>query len=84
MIDPLKSHRSFVGMALSVAGIACALVAPFLTIGTTLALTGLILGGLGYYRGSQKEDGLGQVLALVAIVLCVISLFVSGLTGAPQ
>ena len=84
MSDALKSQRSFVGMALSVAGIACALVGPFLTIGISLELTGLILGGLGYYHGSQKEDGLGQVLALVALVLCVISLFVSGLTGAPQ
>jgi len=84
MSAALKSHRSFGGMALSVAGIACALVAPFLTIGISLGLTGLILGGLGYSRGSQKEDGLGQALALVAIVLCVISIFVSGLTGAPQ
>jgi hypothetical protein len=84
MSDPPRRHRSFLGMALSVAGIACALVAPFLTIGISLELTGLILGGLGYSRGSQKEDELGQVLALVAIVLCVIALFVSGLTGAPQ
>ena len=84
MIDPLKSHRSFVGMALSVAGIACALVGPFVTIGISLELTGLILGGLGYYFGLQKEDRLGQVVGIVAIVLCVISIFVSGLTGAPQ
>jgi hypothetical protein len=71
-------------MALSVAGIACALVGPFLTFGISLEFTGLILGGLGYYFVLKQEDRLGQALGLVALVLCVISVFVSGLTGAPQ
>jgi hypothetical protein len=84
MSEALDSHRSFVGMALSVAGMACALVSPFLTFGISIELTGLILGGLGYYFGLQKEDALGQALGIAAIVLCVIAVFVSGLTGAPQ
>ena len=84
MSDALKIHRSFGVMALSVAGIVCALVGPFLAFGISLELTGIILGGLGYYRGLHKEDGLAQVLGLVAIVVCVISIVVSGLTGAPQ
>jgi hypothetical protein len=84
MSEALKSPRSFVGMALSVAGIACALVGPFLTFGISLEFTGLILGGLGYYFVLKQEDRLGQALGLVALVLCVISVFVSGLTGAPQ
>jgi hypothetical protein len=84
MSQVVKSHRSFVGMALSVGGIACALVGPFLTFGISLELPGIILGGLGYYFGLQKEDRLGQALGVTAVVLCVISVFVTGLTGAPQ
>jgi hypothetical protein len=42
------------------------------------------VGGLGYYFVLKQEDRLGQALGLVALVLCVISVFVSGLTGAPQ
>jgi hypothetical protein len=84
MSPVVKSHRSLVGMALSVAGIACALVGPFLTFGISLELPGIILGGLGYYFGLQKEDRLSQALGVTAVVLCVISVFVTGLTGAPQ
>jgi hypothetical protein len=78
------AKRSVVGMALSVLGIACALVGPFLLDGISLVLLGIILGGLGYYFGLQKADGLGQSVGILAVALCVISLFVSALTIAPQ
>jgi hypothetical protein len=37
-----------------------------------------------YYFGLRIEDGVGQSVGIVAVVLCVISLFVSALTSAPQ
>ena len=76
--------RSIVGMALSALGTACALVGPFLVDGVSIVLLGIILGGLGYYFGLRKEDGLGQSVGIVAVIACVISLFVSALTIAPQ
>jgi hypothetical protein len=76
--------RSFVGIALSAMGIACALAGIFLMDGISIELLGIILGGLGYYFGLQREDRLGQTLGIAAVVLCVIALFVSGLTIVPQ
>jgi hypothetical protein len=82
--EDIKSRRSLVGIALSVVAIACALGGPFLVYGISIELLGLILGGLGYYFGMQKEDRLAQVLGVAAVILCLISVFASGLTGPPQ
>jgi hypothetical protein len=77
-------RRSFFGTALSILGIAVALVGPFLVYGISIELTGIILGALGYSFGLQREDRLGQALGATAVILCVISIGVSGLTGPPQ
>jgi hypothetical protein len=76
--------RSLVGIALSAMGIAFALLGLFVMDGISIELLGIILGGLGYYFGLQREDRLTQTLGITTIVLCVIALFVSGLTIVPQ
>jgi len=78
------AKRSFVGLALSALATACAMVGPFLLDGVSIVLLGIILAGLGYYFGLRIEDEVGQSVGIVAVVLCVISLFVSALTIAPQ
>jgi hypothetical protein len=73
-----------VGRVLSLIGIAFALIGLFIVQGISIELPGIILGGLGYYFGLRSQDRLGQILGGVAIVLCVISIGVSGLEGPPQ
>jgi hypothetical protein len=45
---------------------------------------GIILGGLGYYFGLQSVIRAGQILVIVAVVLSVISIVISGVSGGPQ
>ena len=73
-----------VGRVLSLIGIAFALIGLFIGQGISIELPGIILGGLGYYFGLRSQDRLGQILGGVAIVLCVVSIGVSGLEGPPQ
>ena len=49
-----------------------------------LLLAGIILGGLGYYFGLQGANRTGQILGIVAVVLSVISIVISGVSGGPQ
>lgn len=72
------------GRVLSLIGVAFALIVIFVLEGISIELLGLILGGLGYYFGLRGQDRSGQLLAIVAVVLNVISIFVSGLEGPPQ
>ena len=73
-----------VGRSLSLIGIAFALIGIFILEGISIELPGIILGGLGYYFGLQSQDRLGQILGGAAVVLCVISIGVSGLEDPPQ
>jgi hypothetical protein len=73
-----------VGRVLSLIGIAFALIGLFILEGISIELAGIILGGLGYYFGLRSQDRLGQILGGVAIVLCVVSIGVSGLEDPPQ
>ncbi len=73
-----------VGWGLSLIAIAFALVGIFLLEGISIELPGIMLGGLGYYFGLRGQDRPAQVLGIAAIVLNVISIFVSGLEGPPQ
>ena len=84
MSEVVKGRRSIVGMVLAIAAIACALVGPFLLDGISIEMLGLILGGLSYYFGLQREDRFDQGLGIAAIILCIVAIFVSGLTGPPQ
>ena len=73
-----------VGRVLSLIGIAFALIGLFIVQGISIEFPGIILGGLGYYFGLRSQDRLGQILGGVAIVLCVVSIGVSGLEDPPQ
>jgi hypothetical protein len=73
-----------VGWALSLIGVAFALIGIFILEGISIELPGIMLGGLGYYFGLRAQDRWGQVLGGTAIVLCVISIGASGLEDPPQ
>jgi hypothetical protein len=80
--------RSTVGIALGALGVLCAAIGLLVINGISIEFPGIILGGLGYYfclpGGSQDGSRAGQILGIVAVVLSVISIAISGLTGPPQ
>jgi hypothetical protein len=80
--------RTTVGVVLGVLGLLCALIGLFLINGVSVEFPGIILGGLGYYfclpGGGQGGSRAGQILGIAAVVLSVVSIAVSGLTGPPQ
>jgi len=69
---------------LSLVGLVSALIGIFVLEGISIELPRIMLGGLGYYFGLRGQDRSSQVLGIVAMVLNVISIFVSGLEGPPQ
>jgi hypothetical protein len=80
--------RSTVGLVLGVLGVICALIGLFLINGISIEFPGIALGGLGYFfclpSGGRGGSRAGQVLGIAAVVLSVVSIAVSGLTGPPQ
>lgn len=82
--------RSTVGIVLGAAGVLCGVLGLFVINGISIEFPGIILGALGYYFCLQREGGsqagsqAGRILGIVAVVLCVISIAVSGLSGPPQ
>jgi hypothetical protein len=80
--------RTTVGEVLGVLGVLCAVIGLFLINGISIEFPGIVLGGLGYYfclsSGGQGGSRTGQILGIVAVILSVISIGVSGLTGSPQ
>ena len=56
----------------------------FVLEGISIEFAGIILGGLGYYFGLRSQDRVGQILGIVAAILNVVSMVVSGLSGPPQ
>jgi hypothetical protein len=80
--------RTTVGVVLGVLGLLRALVGLLLINGVSIEFPGIVLGTLGYYfclqGGGQGGSRAGQILGIVAVVLSVISIAVSGLTGPPQ
>jgi hypothetical protein len=79
---------STVGIVLGALGLVCAVIGLLLINGVSIEFPGIILGGLGYYfclpSGGQVGGRSGQILGIVAVILSVISIAVSGLTGSPQ
>lgn len=75
---------ALVGQVLGLVGVAFALIGIFALDGVSIELPGIILGGLGYYLGLRGQDRLSQVLGIVAVILCVVSIFISGLNTPPQ
>jgi hypothetical protein len=76
--------RETIGRVLALLGLGCAVVGIFVLEGISIEFPGIILGGLGYYFGLTSQDRMGQVLAIAAAVLNVISMIISGLSGPPQ
>ena len=80
--------RTTVGIVLGVLGLICAALGLFLINGISIEFPGIILGALGYFlclqSGPQEGSRAGQLLGIAAVVLSVISIVVSGLTGPPQ
>jgi hypothetical protein len=76
-----------VGIVLGALGVLCAVLGLLVINGVSLELPGIMFGGLGYYlclQGDGSESRAGRILGIVAVVLSVISIVVSGLTGPPQ
>ena len=69
---------------MGVLGVLCAVVGLFVINGVSIEFPGIILGGLGYYFGLQSVNRAGQILVIVAVVLSVISIVISGVSGGPQ
>ena len=76
--------RATVGRVMGVLGVLCAVVGIFVLNGISIEFPGIMLGGLGYYFSLTGRDKLGQTLGIVAAVLSVVSMGVSGLEGPPQ
>ncbi len=76
--------RTTVGIVLGVLGVLCAVAGVFVIDGISIELPGIILGGLGYYFGLRSGNRTEQILGIVAVVLNVISILISGLSAPPQ
>ena len=76
--------RAVVGGLLGLLGVVCAVVGIFVLEGISIELPGIILGALGYYFGLTSQDRASQILGIVATVLNIISMVISGLSGPPQ
>ena len=76
--------QTSVGILMGVLGVLCAVVGLFVINGVSIEFPGIILGGLGYYFGLQGGIRTGQILGIVAVVLSVISIVISGVSGGPQ
>jgi len=80
--------RSTVGLALGALGVVCALIGLALINGISIEFPGIILGALGYFfclpSGGREGSRPGQILGIAAVVLSVLSIVLSGLTGPPQ
>ena len=80
--------RSTVGEVLGVLGILCAVIGLFVINGISIEFPGIVLGALGYFfclpSGGQGGSRTGQILGIAAVLLSVVSIAVSGLTGPPQ
>ncbi len=72
------------GGALGVLGVVCAVVGIFVLNGISIELPGILLGALGYYLALASGDRPAQILGIVAAVLNVISVLISGLGMDPQ
>jgi small-conductance mechanosensitive channel len=76
--------RPVVGGILGLLGVICAVIGIFVLEGISIEFPGIILGALGYYFGLTSQDRASQILGIVATVLNIISIIISGLSGPPQ
>jgi hypothetical protein len=76
--------RAIIGRVSSLLGVVCAVIGIFVLEGISIELPGILLGGLGYYLGLTSQDRASQILGIVAAVLNVIALVISGIAAPPQ
>lgn len=76
--------QAMVGGLLGLLGVVCAVVGIFVFEGISIEIPGIIFGALGYYLGLTSQDRRSQILGIVAAVLNVLSMVMSGLSGPPQ
>jgi hypothetical protein len=67
-----------VGRSLSAMGLACAL-AGILLGGISVEIPGIALGVAGYGIATRSGDQAGQVLGVVVLVLCAVSVAIPSL-----
>ena len=72
------------GRVLGSIGVLCALVGIVALDGISIEFPGIIVSALAYYFSLTSQDRAGQVLAIAAAVLNVVSMLVSGLSAPPQ
>ena len=60
------------------------MIGIFVLEGVSIEFPGILLGGLGYYLDLTSLDRASQILGVVAVVLNVISIVISGLAAPPQ
>ena len=65
-------------------GVVCAVVGIFVFEGISIEIPGIIFSALGYYLGLTSQDRRSQIVGIVAAVLNVVSMVMSGLSGPPQ
>ena len=76
--------RAMVGALSGLVGVVCAVVGIFVIEGISIEFPGIILGALGYYLGLTSQNRRTQIVGIIAAVLNVISMAISGLSGLPQ
>ena len=64
-----------VGRAISTVGLACA-VAGILLDGVSVEIPGIALGAVGYGFATRSGDRAGQILGVVVVVLCALSMVI--------
>jgi hypothetical protein len=67
------ARATVVGRALCAMGLACAL-AGILLEGVLVEIPGIALGAAGYRFAVRGSDRAGQVLGVVVVVLCALSI----------
>ena len=72
--DVLREHAggTVVGRSLSAIGLACALAGIVLG-GVSVEIPGIALGAAGYGFAARAGDRAGEVLGIVAMVICAVS-----------
>jgi hypothetical protein len=73
----LREHTgvTVVGRSLAAIGLACALAGIVLG-DVSVEIPGIALGGVGYGLAARTSDRAGQVLGVIVVVLCAVSMVI--------
>ena len=73
-----RTGAAVVGYLLSAMGLACALLGILLE-GVSVEVPGIALGAVGYGLATRSGDRAGQILGVVVVALCVLSMAIPSL-----